>query len=193
MSWVSPMGHTGIEPPIVANSQIVSHPETRASIESSPISHFSQPFDIEARGPLARSIKAISEGAQVAPELAAQSVLAVVAAVAQSHHNVRTLHAVKPLSLNLLTIAGSGDGKSTADDIARVPIDRAQAADLKRGAKNCYRTVRDPTMEGLRLSFQYGAPSQALLNAEGGTFFGGHVMRSEERLKTDLAPEKRTP
>lgn len=163
------------------------YPETRASIGSSPFSHISQPFNLEARGPVADAVKAISDGAQVAPELASQAVLAAVAAIAQQHRNVRTLHAVKPLSLYLLTIAPSGEGKTTADAIARRPIANVQALDIKKGAKDCYRLVRDPTVEGLRLSYQHGQRSQAMLNSEGGTFFGGHIMRAEEQHKSYAA------
>jgi hypothetical protein len=44
--------------------------------------------------------------------------------------------------------------------------------------------VQEPTLEGLQKSFEMGRPSQALFNDEGGQFFGGHAMSSDNALKS---------
>lgn len=43
---------------------------------------------------------------------------------------------------------------------------------------------QEPTLEGLQRSFRLGWPSQALLNDEGGQFFGGHAMNADNAMKT---------
>jgi hypothetical protein len=43
---------------------------------------------------------------------------------------------------------------------------------------------QEPSLEGLQKSFMHGRPSQALLNDEGGQFFGGHAMNKDNALKT---------
>lgn len=44
--------------------------------------------------------------------------------------------------------------------------------------------VQEPTLEGLQKSFDTGRPSQGLFNDEGGQFFGGHAMNSDNALKS---------
>ncbi|MCL6286023.1 YfjI family protein [Ruegeria sp. 2012CJ41-6] len=46
------------------------------------------------------------------------------------------------------------------------------------------RTSPDPTFEGLVKSFFTGFPAKGLFTDEGGSFFGGHAMNSENKLKT---------
>lgn len=46
------------------------------------------------------------------------------------------------------------------------------------------RTSPDPTLEGLVKSFFHGLPAKGLFTDEGGSFFGGHAMNSENKLKT---------
>jgi Protein of unknown function (DUF3987) len=81
------------------------------------------PYPIDALGPiLAPAARAIAEIVQAPEALAANSVLATAALAAQPHANVQTLGGARPLSLYILTIAGSGDRKSAADKVALDPI-----------------------------------------------------------------------
>ena len=80
-------------------------------------------YPVDALGPiLAPAARAIMESVQVPDALAANSVLGAAALAAQSHANVQTLGGIRPVSLYLLTIAGSGDRKSTADAVALAPV-----------------------------------------------------------------------
>jgi hypothetical protein len=80
---------------------------------------------------LSAATDAVVEIVQVPPALAANSVLAVSALAAQAFANVETLGGLRPLSLNLLTIAVSGDRKTTADAIALSPV-RLRTAALRK-------------------------------------------------------------
>jgi len=80
-------------------------------------------FPLDALGPiLGPAARAIAEIVQVPDALAANSVLAAAALAAQPHANVQTLGGARPLSLFILTIAGSGDRKTSADSVALAPI-----------------------------------------------------------------------
>jgi len=46
------------------------------------------------------------------------------------------------------------------------------------------RTATDPTFEGLAKLYENGHPALGLFTDEGGAFFGGHAMNSDNRLKT---------
>ena len=81
------------------------------------------PYPVDALGPvLGPAAHGIAEIVQVPNALAAGCVLATTALAAQAHANVATLGGVRPLSLNIATIAGSGDRKTGADDVALTPI-----------------------------------------------------------------------
>jgi Protein of unknown function (DUF3987) len=54
--------------------------------------------------------------------IAGNSVLAAAALAAQAHANVQTLGWERPLSLYVLTIAASGDRKTSADEVALAPM-----------------------------------------------------------------------
>lgn len=76
-------------------------------------------YPIEALGPLADVAKAVVSLTQAPPAMAAQSVLAAATLATQAHGDVKLPHgAVRPLSAFFLTIAGSGERKSTCDALA---------------------------------------------------------------------------
>ena len=78
-----------------------------------------RPFPLHAMGPLQKAAEAVVARTQVPPALAAQSVLATATLAVQAHANVRLPHgAVRPLSCLFLTVAGSGERKTSADNIA---------------------------------------------------------------------------
>jgi len=87
-------------------------------------------YPTEALGPvLSRAAAAISRKVQVPEAIAAQSVLAAASLPAQAHADVMFPYGQKrPLSLYLITVAGSGDRKSTADNEALWPIRKREKA-----------------------------------------------------------------
>ena len=100
-----------------------------------------QRFPIESLGPvLSRAAAAISRKVQVPGAIAAQSVLAVAALAAQAHADVRLPYGqTRPLSLFFVTVAASGDRKSTADNEALWPIRKREKA-LKEDYEREHRT-----------------------------------------------------
>ncbi|MCI0599952.1 MAG: DUF3987 domain-containing protein [Beijerinckiaceae bacterium] len=88
-----------------------------------------EPYPINALGPeLSRATKAIASKIQVPPAMAAQSVLAAVSLAACPHGNVRLpFGQSRPLALYFVTIAASGDRKSSADNEALWPIHKREA------------------------------------------------------------------
>lgn len=146
-------------------------------------------YPIEALGPLASVAFPIAEGGQIDPAMAGQSVLDVAALLAQSRANVLTLAGIKPLSLYLLTIGESGDGKTTAEDAARTPVRNYQEAQSLRyrdalkewdtswserkrkepktdKPREPYLVMRDGTVEGIRRGFDEGLASQGVYTSE---------------------------
>ncbi len=96
-------------------------------------------FPIEALGPvLSRAAQAIARKVQVPEAIAGQSVLAAAALAAQAHADVMLPYGqTRPLSLFLVTIAASGDRKSTADNEALWPI-RKREKTLKEEHDSAY-------------------------------------------------------
>jgi hypothetical protein len=167
------------------------------------------PYPLEALGPLASAARDLSEGAQVSPAMAGQSLLAAAALLTQGLANVRTLAGnPAPLSLYALTIANSGDGKDSADRPALRPIHDMQREEGRRYAEELeafeaakaarkksepppespgpapYRIASDLTIEGLRRSFAEGIAAQGIFSTEAGAVLAGHGMTQENRTKT---------
>lgn len=92
-----------------------------------------RPYPIAALGPtLSAAAGTIATRCQCAPALAAQSVLAVASLAAQRLADVRLpFGQTRPLSLFLVTVAASGDRKSTADTEALRPV-RMHETNLKK-------------------------------------------------------------
>lgn len=161
-----------------------------------------EPYPVSALGPLAEACAAIAEGGQIAPDMVGQCLLATAGLLTQSRANVRTLAGVKPLSLYMLTIGYSGDGKSTADEVALARVrdwQREKAAaysvEVKAAArKNSetipdalrepYRITRDATVEGIRRAFKQGLPSQGVFTSEAAAMIAGYGMNEDNRLKS---------
>jgi hypothetical protein len=107
----------------------VAAPEPEPVAADAPIPLFpalpkAERFPIEALGPaLSRAAAAISRKVQVPEAIAAQAVLAAAALAAQAHADVMLPYGqTRPLSLFFVTVAASGDRKSTADNEALWPI-----------------------------------------------------------------------
>ena len=100
------------------------------------------PMPHDALGPLQGAVEAIREKTQAPFEIAAQSVLAATCLAGQAHRNVETLGGERPISLFLITVAVSGERKSTCDMLAMKPV-----TDFERELAASYRTERE-TFEG---------------------------------------------
>jgi hypothetical protein len=87
-------------------------------------------YPVDALGPvLSGAVAAIARKVQVPQAIAAQSVLSAAALAAQAHADVVLPYGQsRPLSLYLVTVASSGDRKSTADNEALWPIRRREKA-----------------------------------------------------------------
>ena len=81
-------------------------------------------YPVNALGPvLSRGAVAIARKIQAPIEMAAQSVLAVAALAAQAHADVQLpFGQTRPLSLALITVASSGDRKTSTDREAAWPV-----------------------------------------------------------------------
>src|SRR5690606_12334114 len=105
---------------------------------------------------LGGAAQAIVDIVQVPAAMAAQSVLAAAAMAAQPHANVLRAGQPIPLSLYLLTIAESGDRKTTADRLALRAHQQQQLALLGaydealiayRNQKDAFQRVRGQTLD----------------------------------------------
>lgn len=102
-------------------------------------------YPVKALGKtLANAVHAIADLVQCPVAIAAQSVLATAALAAQAHADV--VHPAtkdrRPLSLFLVTVAASGERKSSADGRAMVPV-RQREAELHEEYERQARTFRD--------------------------------------------------
>jgi hypothetical protein len=175
------------------------------------------PYPLDALGEaLGNAAQAIAEYVQFPEAMAGQSVLAAGALALQPFYavDVPSLGRPRPLSLNALTIAESGDRKSSTDNLAISSIHayqhmlwsayekekEAYAAALEgylctskqdrlgRGKpvkpRAPFILVDEPTLEGIHRTFREGRPSLGLFYDEGGQFIGGHAMNKDNMLKT---------
>lgn len=163
-------------------------------------------YPINALGALSEVAKAIQDEAQVSAAMAGQSVLAAAALATQHTANVKTLAGTKPLSLYVLTIAESSEGKSTAEIPALQAIrdyQRKQGNEYAQKIKEIEKaskfgkkeyiqdipqepwlTMKDATIVGIRRSFNCGLPSQGAFTSEAAVMMSGYGMSPENRAKT---------
>ena len=81
-----------------------------------------KPYPVDALGNLAKMAKAIEGKTRAPVEIGAQSILAAVSLAVQGFADVETLGGLRPISLYCLTIAQSGERKSSCDAIAMKAI-----------------------------------------------------------------------
>ena len=109
-----------------ASRDAAPQPEVEPIGQPRPLTRKSTPSDypIDALGDvLAPAARAISARVQCAPAMAGQSVLAVASLAAQAVADVELpMGQTRPLSLFMLTVAASGDRKSSTDNEANVPV-----------------------------------------------------------------------
>lgn len=97
-----------------------------------------QPYPVEALGPLRDAVEAVQGMTQAPVAIPAQSALAVASLAVQGFANVETLGGDRPLSLYALTIARSGERKSTCDGMLMQGLrdhEREEAALHRDGMK----------------------------------------------------------
>lgn len=87
-------------------------------------------YPVAALGPLRDPAEAIARATEAPFAMCAASVLASAALAAQGHRDAETLNSTAPASLFLLTVAESGERKSTADRLAMRGV-RDHEADLR--------------------------------------------------------------
>lgn len=165
-------------------------------------------YPVDALGPLAPACLAISRSGQVQPAMVGQCLLGAASLLTQGLFNAETLTGSRPLSLYLLTLGDSGDGKSIAQGVALDPVHRWQReagdrhrlalADFEQAQRSSrkkidplplppvspYRLSRDATVEGLRRDLDGGFCSQGVFTDEAAAILSGYGMSAEHRSKT---------
>jgi Protein of unknown function (DUF3987) len=164
-------------------------------------------YPVDALGALAPVCKALSEGGQMQGAMAGQCLLGAVSLLTQGLFNVQTLNGKRPLSLYLLTLGDSGDGKSSAQDVALAPVNewqRGEAERYRQGLKDfeeakatrkrntprpevppCpFRLCSDSTVEGLRRDLDSDVCAQGIFTDEAAAILSGYGMSPDHRAKT---------
>ena len=94
-------------------------------------------YPVHALGPLQAAVEAVQDIAQPPVGIAAQSALSVASLAVQGFADVETLGGDAPLSLFCLTIAESGERKSTCDRLLMRGV-RDHERDLKAGYREAF-------------------------------------------------------
>ena len=101
------------------------------------------PYPVHALGPLREAVEAVQGMTQAPIAIPAQSALAVASLAVQAHADVETLGRPAPLSLYALTIAQSGERKSSCDGPlihAVREVERSAMEAWREDAKSAYIT-----------------------------------------------------
>jgi hypothetical protein len=99
------------------------------------------PYPVEALGPLRSAVEAVQGMTQAPVAIPAQSALAVASLAVMGHADVETLGGMRPVALYALTIAQSGERKSSCDAPLMEALrdhERAQA-ETQRAATQSWR------------------------------------------------------
>ncbi|WP_312844138.1 DUF3987 domain-containing protein [Diaphorobacter nitroreducens] len=170
--------------------------------EEAPTPHA---FPFHALGPvLGAAARAIAEDVQAPDSLAGGSVLAAASLAAQPLANVMLPHGLRaPLSVFVVTGAGSGDRKSAVDAVACREVEEvrkqqareytraleayeADKAAKKKGDEDPDKpapkslTTSNATIEGICKLLKYQS-HVGIFSAEGGEMLGGHSLRDDKR------------
>lgn len=99
------------------------------------------PFPVSSLGPLQAVAKAVHDKVQAPIAIGAQSALTVASLAVQAFADVETLAGYSPVSLFGLTVAGSGERKSSSDKLLIAPVHDFQKhlSDEYREAMTGYR------------------------------------------------------
>ena len=179
----------------------------RATLAPSLKGRAAPAYPATALGPLAPACEAIAMAGQVQPAMVGQCLLGAASLLTQGLRNVETLAGKSPLSLYLLTLGDSGDGKSTAQGAALAPVNDWQRCEAQRYRENLtdfdrakatrkrgddppevpacpFRLVGDATVEGLRRDLDAGVCSQGVFTDEAAAILSGYGMSADHRAKT---------
>lgn len=162
-------------------------------------------FPLHALGPImGNAARAIAEDVQAPDSLAGGSVLAAASLAVQSLANVMLPHGQRsPLSVFVITGAGSGDRKSAVDAVACKEVEevrKQQAREFSRLMEQYEvdmgtKIKKDPeppkptpkslttgnaTIEGISRLLKHQS-SVGVFSAEGGEMLGGHSLRDDKR------------
>lgn len=167
-----------------------------------------QAYPVAALGPLAEACQAIATAGQVRPAMAGQCLVGAASLLTQGLFNVETLAGKRPLSLYLLTLGDSGDGKSTAQGAALTTVNEWQRQESKAYAEALkdyeaakkvrrkkeadppeapaapFRLCSDSTVEGLRRDLDCGPVAQGVFTDEAAAILAGYGMSADHRSKT---------
>ena len=94
------------------NEQVTTESDPLPLIREFPPS---APYPIERLGPLQSIVQAVQKKTQAPVEIAAASALSTASLILQGYANVETLAGERPVSLYMLTVARSGERKSSCD------------------------------------------------------------------------------
>lgn len=160
-------------------------------------------YPIEALGAdLAKVIYAATKEIKVSPALAAHCALLALSLATHAHFDVVIRKRRVCLSIGLVSIASSGERKSSVYYTLMKGIERFQQAlelkyrkrqsgeDIYGNAPNAPELKRipiivmtDPPLEAILINLHRGYPSQALSSDEAGTLLGGYAMCKDNILK----------
>ena len=156
---------------------------------------------------LGAAAKAITAAVQCPMGISVGAVLAAAALCVQGHANISVDGREVPLSLYILTVAASGERKTSADKLAMASVRRfqkqtyaayklavkAHKALLRSLPKDAIPPdapidptilVQDTTLDAMIRNLINGYPSQGMIVSEGGSFLGGYAMSADLLLRT---------
>lgn len=193
---------------ILSNAERIEKPSgTWPALEPIPddVDAIPDAFPFHALGHiLGNAARAIAEDVQAPDSLAGGSVLAAASLAVQPLANVMLPHGQRsPLSVFVLTGAGSGDRKSAVDTVACKEIEKVRKQQAREYSKQvefyeaemAARSKKDPeppkptpkslttgnaTIEGLSRLLKHQS-HVGVFSAEGGEMLGGHSLRDDKR------------
>lgn len=135
------------------------------------------PFPVDALGELEPAVTAIMDLTKAPDAIVSQSLLAAASLAVQPYADVGIDSRRFPVSEYFLTIAKSGDRKSTTDRLALEPhraFEKTMIAEQGIGF-----LMEEPTFTGLLTYLKDGYPSIGVFSDEGGRLFGGYSFKQE--------------
>jgi len=189
---------------IVHLSQEQFAQEQAKSIPLISIPEKARPYPVEHLGDLREVVEVVSEALQTPHALAAQSVLSFQSFLAQAHVNIKMDSIEGPSSAFFITLAGSGERKTSLDKIFSKPLLEREKEHIKKhketellknptgvgDKKNSPESIlplsviQEGTVEGVFKMLQGGIKSLLISTTEGGRLFGGYGMSKEHCLKS---------
>lgn len=94
-----------------------------------------EPYPVDALGPLQGAVETVQALTQAPVAIPAQSALSIAALAVQGFANVETLGGDRPLSIYCLTIAESGERKTSCDERFMEPVRDFEKAEGRKYAK----------------------------------------------------------